>query len=296
MHTLSLASIICDTLAAGMAISFLSRREFLVSTATAALVTAAPKSIPLGLELFSVREQLKTDLNGTLKSVAKVGYQGVEFFSPYTDWTTTQAKDVRKLLDDLGMKCFSTHNSPKSFAAEGIDHAIELNQILGSKLIVMASAGKVSGIDGWKTVAENLTKGAEKMKSAGIDAGFHNHKTEFDAIDGIRPIEVLASNTPKNVVLQLDVGTCLHAGADPVAWIEKNPGRVRSMHLKDWSSDPAKGYKVLFGEGSAQWKKIFAAAEKSGVQHYLIEQEGNELLTPMATVERCYQNFKKLHS
>jgi sugar phosphate isomerase/epimerase len=110
--------------------------------------------------------------------VAKMGYEGVEFFSPYFDWTAAQAKDMRKLLDDLNIGCFSTHNGPKSFA-DGIDHAIELNKIIGSKYIVMASAGRVEGLDGWKTVAETLSRGAEKMKSAGLHAGYHNHSAEF---------------------------------------------------------------------------------------------------------------------
>jgi sugar phosphate isomerase/epimerase len=89
---------------------------------------------------------------------------------------------------------------------------------------------------------------------------------------GQRPIEVLAANTSKNVMLQLDVGTCLEAGYDAVAWIKKNPGRINSMHCKDWSPEPSKGYRVLFGEGVAPWKKIFTAAEKTGgLEYYLIE-------------------------
>ena len=93
-------------------------------------------------------------------------------------------------------------------------------------------------------------------------------------------------------MLQLDVGTCLEAGSDPVAWIHANPGRIRSMHCKDWS--PGEGYKVLFGEGVAPWKAIFAAAESvGGVEYYLIEQEGSRL-SAFETVEKCLANFKKL--
>ena len=106
---------------------------------------------------------------------------------------------------------------------------------------------------------------------------------------------MLAANTGKDVVLQLDVGTCVEAGCDPVAWIKQNPGRIRSIHCKDWSPDPAKGYKVLFGEGSAPWKKIFAAAEKvGGVESYLIEQEGYSLPS-VETAEKCLAAFNKLH-
>ncbi|HXI89548.1 MAG TPA: sugar phosphate isomerase/epimerase, partial [Blastocatellia bacterium] len=107
---------------------------------------------------------------------------------------------------------------------------------------------------------------------------------------------VLAANTSKDIVLQLDVGTCLHAGADPVAWIKANPGRIISMHCKDWSPEPAKGYSVLFGEGTAPWKKIFEAAEKNGgIQYYLIEQEGSAF-PPLETVRRCLAAFHQLHA
>jgi sugar phosphate isomerase/epimerase len=201
---------------------------------------------------------------------------------------------VRNLLDDLGIRCFSTHNSAKSFLPENTGKAIELNQILGSKYIVMAGAGKVAGLDGWKDVAERLNAGAEKMKSAGIRAGYHNHQAEFRPIEGKRPMEVLAANTTKDVMLQLDVGTAVEVGADPVAWIEQNPGRIQSIHCKEWSPDPNKGYRVLFGEGAAPWRKIMQAAERvGGVEFYLIEQEGSDY-PPFETAERCLQLFRKM--
>ncbi len=273
----------------------MNRRTFLTQAAAAsALLTAKGKKIPIGLELYSVRQELTKDDVGTVKAVGKLGYDAVEFYSPYTGWSVAKAKEMRKILDDLGIKCLSTHNSAGTYAADKIEHAMELNTILGSKLIVMASAGRVEGLAGWKGVAEQLNAGAEKMKSAGIRAGFHNHKTEFVAIDGKTPMEVLAAETTKNVVLQLDVGTCVEAGVDPVAWIKKNPGRFASIHCKDWSKDPSVGFKTLFGEGDSPWKKIFAAAEKSGgVECYMVEQEGSRF-TPIETAEKCLANFKKL--
>jgi sugar phosphate isomerase/epimerase len=270
------------------------RTFFMQATASAALLSAKGKKIPIGLELYSVRQELQKDDVGTVKAVAKMGYDAVEFYSPYTGWTVEKAKDMRKLLDDLGVKCLSTHNGAPSFAPDKIEHTIALNTILGSKLVVMASAGRVQGLDGWKGVAEKLNAGAEKMKAAGIRAGFHNHKSEFVAIEGKMPMEVLAAETGKNVVLQLDVGTCVEAGVDPIAWIKKNPGRFASIHCKDWSKDPAIGFKALFGEGDSPWKKIFAAAEKSGgVECYMVEQEGSRF-TAMETAEKCLANFKKL--
>lgn len=281
-----------------MAPKSVSRRSFLAVAAAVPLASAAPqgKRIPVGLELYSVREELKQDLMGTVRGVAKMGYEVVEFYAPYFRWTDAYAKDVRKLLDDLGIRCLSTHNDSQSFTPENLPRAIELNQIIGSKFIVMASAGKVQGLDGWKTVAERLNQAAGKLKPQGLRTGYHNHAAEFHPVDGRRPIEVIAENTGKEVVLQFDVGTCIEAGSDPVAWIDKNPGRIVSMHCKDWSPEPGKGYKVLFGEGVAPWKKIFEAAEATGgIEYYLVEQEGSAY-PPLETAERCLATFRKLHT
>lgn len=257
---------------------------------------AQAKKVPISLELFSVRNELQKDLTGTVRAVAALGYDGVEFFSPYYNWTPDYAKEVRKLLDDLGIKCFSTHNGPNAFEPENWQKSIDLNRTLGSTMVVMAGAGRVTTLDGWKGVAAKLSAASEKFRASGISAGFHNHQTEFRPLEGTKPIELLAKNTPREVVLQLDVGTCVETGNDPVAWIRQNPGRLRSIHLKDWSSEGGKGYHVLFGEGSSPWKAIFAAAESvGGVEHYHIEQEGSDY-PPMETVKRCLENYRKMRA
>lgn len=253
----------------------------------------ASNKIPVGLELFSVRDELKGDLMATVRAVAKMGYECVEFFAPYYGWTPEYAKTVRKLLDDTGMRCYSTHNGPKSFTPEGLPQAIELNHILGAKYVVLASAGRVESIDAWKDVADRLNQAASELKPAGLRAGYHNHQLEFTPLEGKLPMHVLAARTGKDIMLQLDVGTCIEAGQDPVAWIDKNPGRIRSLHCKDWSRE--KGYRVLFGEGVAPWKKIFAAAESTGALEYaLIEQEGSDY-SELETAERCLQNYRNMH-
>jgi sugar phosphate isomerase/epimerase len=271
-----------------------TRRNVLRVAAAAPLASllAQKKSVPIGLELYSVRNELKADLPGTVRAVAKMGYQVVEFFSPYFEWTPDDAKKIRALLDELGIRCLSTHNDAKSFTAENLPRAIELNQIIGSRNVIMASAGRVAGLDGWKTVAETLNNGAHALKPHGMRSGFHNHLTEFKPLDGKMPMEILAANTEKDVTLQLDVGTCLEAGVDPVAWINQNPGRIRSMHCKDWS--PELGYKAIFGQGIGKWNAIFDAAEKTGgIEYYLIEQEGSAY-TPIETAEKCLAAFRKV--
>jgi sugar phosphate isomerase/epimerase len=271
----------------------ISRRSFLGMAGALPLAATLRqrKKVPVGLELYSVREELKADLKGTVTAVAKLGYEVVEFYSPYYDWTPEMAKDVRKLLDDLGIRCLSTHNSPQALTRDGLPKAIELNQIIGSKTIVMASAAKITNAAGWRTVGDHLTVAAEKLRPLGMAAGFHNHRVEWEPVEGMRPMDILAEYTPKDVVLQLDVGTCVEAGADPIAWIKKNPGRIKSLHLKDWAA--GRGYDVAFGEGDAPWKGIFEAAEATGgAEYYLIEQES--LGDQLSMVKRCLENYKKL--
>jgi len=274
-----------------------SRRSFLAISAVMpwALSARAAKSIPTGLELYSVREGLKKDPEGTVRAVAQMGYQGVEFYGPYFEWSESQTKQMRKLLDDLGIRCFSTHNDSPFLSPEKISRTRDMNLILGSKYVVLAWSDPKPGVDGWKAIADELNAAADHLEPSGLRVGYHNHELEFTPLENHRPIEILAKNTKPSIMLQLDVGTCLKAGADPVGWIRANPGRIRSLHLKDWSPEPAKGYTVLFGEGAAPWKKIFEAAESAGgVEYYLIEQEGSRF-NELDTARRCLQSFRLVH-
>ncbi len=275
-----------------------SRRTFLAMAGAlpfAASALAQSKKIPVGIELYSVRGELKTDLKSTVTAVAKMGYEVVEFYSPYFDWTPDKAKEVRKLLDDLGIKCLSTHNGQPSFSADGLQKAIELNKIIGSKYIILASPPRAEGVDGWKAVAAQMTAVAEKLRPLGLATGFHNHKLEWRPVEGQRPMDILAAGTPKDFVLQLDAGTCVEVGADPVAWIKAHPGRIKSIHLKDWGKGEGRGYAVAFGEGDVPWKAIFQAAEATGgVEYYLIEQEIAGSIGEFAMARKCLENFKKM--
>jgi sugar phosphate isomerase/epimerase len=278
----------------------LTRRSFLALSAILPVALKAgassASSIPVGLELYSVRDSLKRDPEGTIRAVAKMGYQCVEFYAPYYEWTEAQAKQMRTLLDDLNVRCYSTHNDGSYFSADKIDHARDLNMILGTKYLVWSYSDAKGNLDGWKAVADQLNSAADALSSSGLTTGYHNHDAEWKPVEGVRPMDLLAKNTKPQIMLQLDVGTCVEAGADPVAWIRANPGRIRSLHLKDWSSDPAKGYKVLFGEGDAKWKDIFAAAESvGGVEYYLIEQEGSRY-SEFETAKRCLETYRGMRA
>lgn len=290
----------------------LSRRHFLALSGTLIAAKASfnaaaaeptssepvkAKKYPIGLELYSVRGELGRDLPGTLKAVAQMGYEFVEFYAPYFKWTPAYTKEVRAQLDDLGLRCCSTHNGFESFTAgENLAHAIELNQILGTRYVVLASApGRTSGVDGWRRLSEQLAAATAQLQPHGLSAGYHNHQAEWARLEnGQRIIEVIAANTPKEFVLQLDVGTCEEAGADPVAWVKANPGRIKLMHLKDWAPGQRaeeKGYRVLFSEGITPWKELLGAAQSvGGLEYAYIEQEGSRF-SEFETAKKCLENW-----
>lgn len=283
-----------------IATAALGSKALAQSVADGAPLPGAQTTYPIGLELYAVRRELARDLPDTLKTVAGIGYQVVEFYAPYLAWTIPYAKEVRQQLDDLGIRCFSTHNS---FAAltpgETMSKAIEINHILGSRYIILASAPQgTDGVEGWTRLSGQLADASKQLESQGLAAGYHNHSAEWQKLDnGQRIMDVIAANTPSNFVLQLDVGTCVEAGADPVGWIKGNPERIRSIHLKDWapgSPEQEKGYRVLFREGISPWKGIIAAAESvGGIEFYLMEQEGSRF-TEYETARRCYDSWRDL--
>lgn len=265
---------------------------------------AAATAVPVGLSLYAVEAEFTKDPRSALQAVAQMGYKVVEFWAPYMNWTAAQARDTRRLMDDLGIHCYSTHNYGASFTAEGLPKAIELNRIIGSRDIVMsgnhlegpgAVDGKVTTLDGWKKMSDFLASISARLKSEGLRAGYHNHPVEFTPIDGKRPIDVITANTPKDVVLQLCVGACVGAHADPVAFIKSNPGRIRHIHCKDYSPQPDKGYAVLLGEGVSPWPQLFAAAESvGGVEFYLLENLGSSDFRSLANARRSIANWKRM--
>jgi sugar phosphate isomerase/epimerase len=275
----------------------ISRRQFLAASALTSFTLRANRTrIPIGLELFSVRDRLATDLPGTLTALAGMGYEVVEFYAPYFLWTEQQARQVRAQMDDVGLRCLSTHNGEDSFTPEGLKKAVALNKILGSRYIVMAGASPIGNLAGWRRLCQRITGLMQTLTPLGMSSGFHNHEDEWALLEGKRPMDVLAAETPKEFMLQLDVGTCVAAGQDPVAFIRANPQRIRSIHCKDWAHWPFGGYRVLFGDGSSPWKDIFHAAESvGGVEFYLIEQEGSRY-SSMETARRCLTSWEKLRA
>src|SRR6266852_3020301 len=188
----------------------LTRRHFLGLSAALpwALSARASTSIPVGLELYSVRGELKKDPEATVRAVAQMGYQVVEFYSPYFDWSESQTKRMRKLLDDLGIRCLSTHNSEAYFSAQNLPRTRDMNLVLGSKYVVQASTDEKTSLDQWKPVADRLNSAAEKLEPAGLKVGYHNHQARRLELLGGR-VQPVGNRLPL-VQTGLLVGGCLH--------------------------------------------------------------------------------------
>ncbi|MBN1126663.1 MAG: TIM barrel protein, partial [Sedimentisphaerales bacterium] len=174
-----------------------SRRRFLAASASVAGLCVAgsgcqemgkmfgKKQIPVGLQLYSVRKDCAEDLPGTIEKVAKMGYEGVEF-AGYYDYS---AKDLRKMLDDNGLKCCGTHTQMTTLEGDNLAGTIEFNKILDNKYLIVPwlDPEKHKTIQDWKNTAEVFNELATKVKPHGMMVGYHNHTHEFQAIDGVMP-------------------------------------------------------------------------------------------------------------
>lgn len=273
----------------------ISRRGFLWAAPAAALLAQAAKRIPVGLQQSAVNRNIHQDLDGTIRAVAGMGYDDIEFSAnTFYTWTPEKAKQVRALLNEVKLRCRSTHNEIVSFSGDGLSKAIELNHILGSKTLVsvrgpaVPRGGPPPTLDAWKKYSDQLSAAAGRIRAAKMTLGFHNHEIEFKPVEGTRPIEILLAN-PDIVSFHLNIGLCLKGGGDPVAFLKGCPGRVQSLLIQDY-------------QGQARWKEIFAAAEGgSGLQFYLIqrtdglylvERQGDDLLD---FVRQDLAYFRQLH-
>jgi len=284
----------------------ISRRQFaaLAAASAARLGAQTGRPIPVGLQQTAVGRNIQQDLKGTLRAVAKMGYDIIEFSAnTFMTWTPERAKEVRTLLDDINLRCRSTHNEIVSFSSEGLAKALELNQILGSDTLVSVrgpgGAGGRGGagrgtpamppdLDAWKRFSEQLSQAADRIRAAKMTLGFHNHDVEFKPVDGTRPIDILAANRDITS-FHLNLGLCLEGGGDPIAFINQCPGRIQSVLCQEY-------------QGKARWPETFAAAEgRGGLQFYLIQRtdglwlvnrEGNDLLDFAA---KDLEYFRKLH-
>ena len=240
--------------------------------------------IPIGLELYTLREECKADLSGMLSAVAKIGYKGVEF----AGYHGHSAKDLRKMLDDNGIVACGTHTPYESVLGDKLKETVEFNQTIGNKfLIVPWMTAKTK--QEWLDKAKLFNELGEKVKGDHMWVGYHSHAHDFAKFDGVSSWDIFAGNTKPEVILQLDTSNCADGGADPVAALKKYPGRTRSIHIKPHGAGP----EAVIGEDKLDWNTIFAFCESKGkTQWYVVEHETSK--DPLDTVKRTYAALQKL--
>jgi sugar phosphate isomerase/epimerase len=260
-----------------------SRRTFLKATAAVAAVASAsavrlaarPLGLPIGLQLFSVRELLTKDFGGTLAKVRAAGYTDVEA-AGYYDRT---AVEFRREIDQAGLRCVSTHH-PLSVLKPRLGELIEYGHELGLEYIICSSSMRrdptLKGpltLDDWRWAAEEFNRLGEKVKADGMTFGVHNHIPEFSSEGGVVFYdELLRLTDPKLVVFEMDCGWVSAAGRNPVDYLSKTPERFPMLHVKDMvRREDGTFHSTVMGRGVVDYRPILRAA--TGLKHYIIEQE-----------------------
>jgi sugar phosphate isomerase/epimerase len=275
------------------------RREFVRTAAavTAALtvpyspfpgrsVTRIPK---IGLQLYTLRDKMKADVAGTLATVAETGYKEVEF-AGYFDKTPAE---IRHILDAHGLVSPSSH-VPYESMASGWSKVLDDAHVVGNQFITVAWIPQEvrPDVDGWKRVADQFNHAGEACRAAGFQFCFHNHNYEFAAMNGQLPYDVLlAAADPKLVQMEMDLYWISSANVDPLPYFAKYPGRFPMVHVKDMG--PAPEHKMMdVGQGTIDWKKIFAHSTQAGIKHYFVEHD--EPTDAFADIKVSYQYLKTL--
>jgi sugar phosphate isomerase/epimerase len=278
----------------------MDRRTFIASTAAAATLSrfswaAAEHRIEkIGLELYTVRDSLKKDFEGTLSRVAKIGYKEVElagYFEHMAGWNP-EPKQARQILDSNGLAAPSTHVPYNALSPENWPKIIEASEILGHKYIVNPSIDRslAKTVEGWKRAAEAFNRAGKESLRSGIQLGYHNHIEEFKPIEDKLPYDILLHETDPNlVVMEMDLGWAHEAGVDPLEYFAKYPGRFPLVHVKDFTKDRQM---TDVGSGEIDWKRILAKSDLAGIKHYFVEFDDPK--SPFESIQNSYTYLAKL--
>ena len=270
-----------------------------------------------GVQLWSVREQLKDNFDGTLRQLAAIGYREVELFE-----TPKSAAGFRKRVEDAGLKCVSGHfeqqnlKDPTTIAAAkalGLSYMIQVfpvlrafeGQSVDANFEAFVPRYESISLSDYKWNAEQLNRCAANLKRHGIRTGYHNHAIDFKDLGGTRGFDVLVQNTdPDLVCFEMDCGHVIHAGQDPIAYLNKYPTRIELLHLKDLApgyhvsttlDTEDKDTNVEIGYGSIDWKKLFETVARYGhVKHYFVEHEGKMAHPPLEALRISYTYLQQL--
>lgn len=233
--------------------------------------------IPIALQLYSVRGECTGDLPATLKTVAELGYEGVEpwgYDGQAVEWLGHRPAELRKMLDDNGLRCCGMHIATGALLGDNLARTVELNAALGNRfLIVAADKPRMSAAESTLKLAAILNEVAAKLKPQAMYTGYHAHGFDFEVVEGMIAWDRLFSNTDPDVIMQMDIGNCANGGGDPIGTLKKFPGRARSVHLKDYGG-PAGS---VIGEGEADWPEVFRLCEtEHPTEWYVVEEGGPE--------------------
>lgn len=276
----------------------ISRRRFLRSASVAvgatpffgAVAFAMPLGLPLGVQLYSVREQMEKDLDETFAALQAAGYTEVEAAA----MPKRSAKEIRAALDRAGLRCVSAHHPFPDLHAR-FDEIVSFDRELGVRFVICSSPGRRSvpavggsralSLDDWRYNAEQFNAMGEKTAAAGVQFGYHNHVPEFARTEGQVPYaEMLRLTDPKRVTFELDCGWAIVAGADPVELLRANPRRISMLHVKDFkrpagaNAEPHEAKVTELGMGTIDYRLIFAQAAKTQhIEHAFVEQEAFDM-------------------
>jgi sugar phosphate isomerase/epimerase len=242
------------------------------------------KQKKVGIQLYSVRDEIFKDPKGVIKKIATAGYSEVEMFglSAGNKFYGLTVKEFAQLLKDNKLKSPSGHYMPEKFLFENgngddVKNFCEVGNTLGNKYIIIPwmQEERRKNIDQYKALAERINKAGEICKQANLQLAYHNHDFEFADMNGQHGYDVLLNNTDKDLVkMEMDLYWVVRAGYNPVELFKKHPGRFHLWHVKDMDkADRTKNTEV--GNGTVDFKTIFANAKLSGVKHYMVEQENN---------------------
>jgi len=264
----------------------IDRRGFLAATAGAALglsqlslkAHASMMNIPIGFQTYPIRDMLAKDFPGTLKMMAAQGYQLTEMCSPkgyadigYGPLVGMKASEMRKIINDAGLSCPSCHFGFAEFG-DPLDERIEFAHGLGLSQMICSTfwLPKESTLNDYLAAADKLNAAAEKIKKAGMQAGFHNHDFEFHELDGQLIYDALMRRLDPTLVKMQFQTEVINLGYKASTYFNKYPGRFVSAHLSDWTADKKQ---VPVGQGVIDWKKFFATAKTGGVKNFFVEMD-----------------------
>lgn len=276
----------------------INRRGFLSATSLALVgsnclsspVFAAKKRLnKIGLQLYTLRNEMGKDFTGTLEKVAAAGYKEVEF-AGYFD---RKPQEVKATLDKLGLASPSAH-APLASIDKNIDSVIETAKVIGHKFIVCPylMPNERATLDDYHKLGLIFNRAGEACRKAGIEFAYHNHDFEFVLLDGKVPYDVLLAETDAKLVkMELDLYWIAKAGQDALAYFDKHPGRFPLVHVKDMDNTPKKDFTEV-GRGTIDFKKIFAQSKKAGIRHYFVEQDKSD--SPLESIKVSFDYLSKL--